>query len=394
MKRIIFVSLLIIFQLSAAYCQISISDVLQMVEENNKELQANIQLAQSQKLEDKTENNLQDPSVSYAHQYGNKDGLGIQGELVASQSFDFPTLYGQRNKLSKTKAESYDLQHAELRQQLLLNAKEICLDLIWLNQQKKLLTERLDNAERLSKLYARRLEAGDANILETNKIDLELLNVRTEARRNNADIVQKQKELASLNGGIPVDFVQTAYDYQDGLISLDELYAETLAGNPQLLALRSEQAVAKQTISVNKSRWLPELEVGYRLNTAAGGERFNGFIVGMSIPLFSNKHQVKKAKAASLYSELKYEDASTKVENELLQLYNQSVILKESLDEYSRLLKEQNNMSLLNKALEAGQISMIEYFVEVSSLYDSMTNFMQIENDYQKVTARLLRHRL
>lgn len=393
MKRIIIIALLFNCQLSTVNCQLSIGNVLQTIENNNKELQADIQLIQSQKLEDKAENNLQDPSVSYAHQYGNRGELGIQGELVASQSFDFPTLYGQRNKLSKTKAESYDWQHADLRQQVLLNAKEICLDLIRLNQQKKLLDERLDNAERLSGLYARRLETGDANILETNKINLELLNVRTEARRNKADIVQKQKELAALNGGIPLDFTQTAYEHQE-LPLLNDLYAETLTRNPQLLALRSDQAVAKQSVSVNKSQWLPELEVGYRLNTAAGGERFNGFIVGMSIPLFSNKHQVKKAKAASLYSELKYDDASGKIENELFQLYNQSVTLKESMDEYSRLLKEQNNISLLNKALEAGQISMIEYFVEVSSLYDSMTNFMQIENDYQKAVAQLLKHRL
>ena len=393
MKRIIIIALLFNCQLSTVNCQLSIGNVLQTIENNNKELQADIQLIQSQKLEDKAENNLQDPSVSYVRQYGNRGELGIQGELVASQSFDFPTLYGQRNKLSKTKAESYDWQHADLRQQVLLNAKEICLDLIRLNQQKKLLDERLDNAERLSGLYARRLETGDANILETNKINLELLNVRTEARRNEADIVQKQKELAALNGGIPLDFTQTAYEHQE-LPLLNDLYAETLTRNPQLLALRSDQAVAKQSVSVNKSQWLPELEVGYRLNTAAGGERFNGFIVGMSIPLFSNKHQVKKAKAASLYSELKYDDASGKIENELFQLYNQSVTLKESMDEYSRLLKEQNNISLLNKALEAGQISMIEYFVEVSSLYDSMTNFMQIENDYQKAVAQLLKHRL
>ena len=45
----------------------SINDVLHQIEANNKELQANAQLISSQKLENKTENNLPDPTLSYAH---------------------------------------------------------------------------------------------------------------------------------------------------------------------------------------------------------------------------------------------------------------------------------------------------------------------------------------
>ncbi|MDL2266196.1 TolC family protein [Parabacteroides sp. OttesenSCG-928-G07] len=372
----------------------SIQQVLQLIEANSKELQANNQLMTSQKLEAKAENNLPDPSVNYSHQYGNKSGMGFEGELEATQSFDFPTVYYQRNKLSKIKAENLDQQQAELRQQVLLNAKEICLDLILLKQQNQLLNDRLTNAERLSESYARRLETGDANILETNKIDLELLNVKTEVRRNNAAILQKQKELTALNGGEEINFTQSSYIDREEVPSFDELISEVQTYDPQLLVLKSEQSAAERNISVNKSQWLPELELGYRLNTATGGERFNGFIVGMSIPLFSNRHNVNKAKAEKLYSSLKYEDTYTKVENDLYQLYNQSMSLKESMNEYDKLLKNQNNISLLNRALEAGQISIIEYFVEVTSLYDSMENFMQVESDYQKAIAQLLKHRL
>ena len=41
--------------------QTSIEDVLRSVEANNKDLQANSQLVQSQKLEAKLDNNLPDP---------------------------------------------------------------------------------------------------------------------------------------------------------------------------------------------------------------------------------------------------------------------------------------------------------------------------------------------
>ena len=393
MKQFIVITLLASAALSVNG-QNSIDAVLRSIEANNKELQANNQLTVSKKLEAKLDNNLPDPSVSYVHQYGNREGMGIQGELVASQSFDFPSVYVQKNKLAKSKAASFDRQGAEFRQQILLQAKEICLDLVLLNQQRALLDQRRQNAEQLAELYAMRLETGDANILETNKIDLELLNAKTEARMNESARIAKLQELATLNGGIAIDFTDTTYMSDGDILSFEELCAEAVTSNPQLFTLKSEQVAARRQLSVNKSKSLPSFELGYRMNTATGGERFNGFLVGISIPLFSNRNNVKQAKAQALYTDLQLESTTTTVESELHQLYNQSVALKTSMDEYNTVLKSQNSLALLNKAIQTGQISMIEYFVDVTTFYQSMQNYMQLQNEYQKVMAQLYKYKL
>ena len=393
MKQFIVITLLASAALSVNG-QNSIDAVLRSIEANNKELQANNQLTVSKKLEAKLDNNLPDPSVSYVHQYGNREGMGIQGELVASQSFDFPSVYVQKNKLAKSKAASFDRQGAEFRQQILLQAKEICLDLVLLTQQRALLDQRRQNAEQLAELYAMRLETGDANILETNKIDLELLNAKTEVRMNESARIAKLQELATLNGGIAIDFTDTTYMSDGDILSFEELCAEAVTFNPQLLTLKSEQVAARRQLSVNKSKSLPSFELGYRMNTATGGERFNGFLVGISIPLFSNRNNVKQAKAQALYTDLQLESTTTTVESELHQLYNQSVALKTSMDEYNTVLKSQNSLALLNKAIQTGQISMIEYFVDVTTFYQSMQNYMQLQNEYQKVMAQLYKYKL
>ncbi len=80
-----------------------------------------------------------------------------------------------------------------------------------LRQQKHILEERLRNAEELAKMYAKRLQTGDANALETNKINLELLNGRTEASLNETALRNKQQELNTLNGNIPVVFEENQY---------------------------------------------------------------------------------------------------------------------------------------------------------------------------------------
>ena len=144
------------------------------------------------------------------------------------------------------------------RQQILLQVKEVCLDLVLLNQQKNLLDTRLRNAEQLSAFYATRLEKGNANILETNKIDLELLNARTEARMNETSRIAKLQELATLNGGIAIEFTDTVYALPDkDVLSFDELRTEAMQSDPQLQTLRSDQTTALRQVSVNKAKGLP-----------------------------------------------------------------------------------------------------------------------------------------
>lgn len=157
--------------------QTSIEDVLRSVEANNKDLQANSQLVQSQKLEAKLDNNLPDPSVSYSHFWGNKEGMGFTGEFVASQSFDFPSVYVRKHKLDEGESAGWIVKGGFSSANLVAGERG-CLDLVLFEPAEEPIGYRLRNAEQLSAFYATRLEKGDANILETNKIDLELLNAR------------------------------------------------------------------------------------------------------------------------------------------------------------------------------------------------------------------------
>lgn len=373
--------------------QNSIEQVLKNIETNNKELQANGQLINSQKLEAKTDNNLPDPTLSYAHLWGSKDKNETIGELVVSQSFDFPSLYATRNKLNRLKAGAYDSQAEVFRQDKLLQAKELCLDIIMLRQQKQILEERLRNAEELSKMYAKRLQTGDANALETNKINLELLNVKTEASLNETALRNKLQELNTLNGNTPVVFEESQYPVIPLPSDYQMLKSEVISADRTLLALNNESLAARKQITVNKSQWLPKLELGYRRNTESGIP-FNGVVVGFSFPLFENRNKVKIAKAQALNIDLQKDNATLQVESELAQLYREAKALHTSMEEYRKTFQSQQDLALLKQALTGGQISMIEYFVEVSVLYQSHQNYLQLENQYQKAMARIYKSKL
>ena len=394
MKQIITIgAALLLLNAGSAQAQNSIEQVLRNIETNNKELQANAQLISSQKLENKAENNLPDPTLSYAHLWDSKNSDETVGEMVVSQSFDFPTLYVTRGKMNRLKTGALDAQAATMRQQILLQAKEVCLDIIMLQQQQELLNARLKNAEELAAMYAQRLSNGDANALETNKINLELLNVRTESRMNSTALNNKIN--LSENPAIPTAQALGLTDYPIVPLPADfyQVCNEQLAADPSLQSFDNESAAARKFISASKQGWLPKLELGYRRNTESG-HPLNGVVVGFSFPLFANKGKVKIAKAQAMNIDFQKDNAKVKASSELWQLYEEARNLNVSMQEYKETFQDQQDLTLLKQALAGGQISMIEYFVEVSVVYQSKTNLLQLENQYQKAMARIYKNEL
>lgn len=401
-KRIIIVSIAF-FAVAGMCAQTSgIESILREIEKNNKELQADRQFTLSQKLENKSGNNLSDPALSYSHLWDSDNSNNTVGELIISQSFDFPTLYTSRNRVNHLKANALDARTNATRQQILLQAKEICLDIILLQRQQQLLNQRLKNAEELAVLYSKRLDTGDANILETNKINLELLNVRTEVRMNRTTLESKMKTLLLLNGSQPLTIgslpaievlKQTDYPILPIPANFQQVCNELLNADPNIQSYGNESAAAHKQIAVSKQGWLPKLELGYRRNTE-NGHPLNGVLVGFSLPIFQNRNKVRIAKARAAQMDFQKENIFLRTQADLWQLYEEAQNLYASIDEYRQTLSRQQDLSLLKQALAGGQISMIEYFVEIAVVYQSQDNLLQLENQYQKAMAKIYKSKL
>ena len=114
----------------------------------------------------------------------------------------------------------------------------------------------------------------------------------------------------------------------------------------------------------------------------------------MSIPMFENKNKVKAARAQSYYSDTQLQSAKLNNIAQLKQLYQQAQTLQASATSLENLLQNQNTIDLLNKALDAGQISVIEYFTEVNTFYQNRETLLQLQKDYRTVTAQIFRYEL
>ena len=374
--------------------QSSIDQVLRNIETNNKSLQANTKMTDAQKLEAQTGKFLANPSVEWEQMWGNRNNPGSEYTLTVKQSLDFPTTYSNKNKLANLKANTIGFQSAAYRQQLLLNAKQTCIEIIYLRKQKSLLDERLANAETMFALYKKRFESGDANQLELNKIQLELLNAQNQSRLNKAALTAAEEQLRNLNGGNPITFDATDYPTGEELINFDQLQAAFMEADPNLKSLTGDQEIANREVKLSRSLTLPKFDVGYKRNAAKDHVASNGFMVGVSIPLFENKNTVKKAKAQAEFATASLEDNRLNLKTNLQQLYQQAEALQISRADYAKVLEQQRNIELLNKALNAGQLSVIDYFTELTTIYDSHQSYLDVEKEYHSILAQLYQYKL
>ena len=329
----------------------TIEDVLRSIERNNKSLQAQQQTTDAAKMEIQNRNNLEDPSVEYSPFFARGvDGMA-SSELVVTQGFDFPSLYAARRRSGKLQQETLERQQQAVRREILLAAKNLCLDLIRLNQENALLAQRKKNADELLVLFEERLAKGDANVLDVNKIKMERMSVQTEVAQNNAAHRAAVQQLLAMNGNLPIEFSENVYPAVEPIRDYNALYDEIMASDADLLAADAAARAANKELTVNRQSWLPKLEVGYRRNTSVG-EKSNGFLVGGSLPIFSNRRKTKIARAQAISAQLQLDDARLQAEAQVQSQYNEMQQLREAMEAYDVVLMHKTLRLLDDAALD------------------------------------------
>lgn len=368
----------------------TIDEVVKQIALNNRSLQAITQSTIAEKAATRSENNLNDPTVEYSYLWGKEAQAGNVSELVASQTFNFPTLYTSRAQLGKARRLASDRKEELLRQNILLQAREKCIDLVSLRLQYGQTQSRLRDAEQLLILFRQRLERGDANLIEVNRVRAELLNLQTEATLEHSRITSLETELIALNGGQTIRLTQEQLTLTPLPASLQKLQEEVLPQRKEWLTAEAEKNIAQRLLSTTRQGWLPELTVGYRRNTE-GAFQFNGVMMGVSLPLFANRSKTRTAKASALAASFNLEESRIVLSSELKRLYDEALALRKQIDAYTTEFTESNDLSLLRKALEGGEIGMAEYFSNTSLLTQSRSNCFRLAAEYEKKIGQIYR---
>ena len=382
-----------IFIVSNIKAQNSVDNILSEIAKNNKSLIANQQYWEAKKLQYKTGLTLYNPSVEYEFLKGTPIGEGNQTDFLVLQSFDFPTTYIKKKQVADLQIVQVDFHLTAYRQDILLKAKQYCIDFIYFNKKQAELKKRLQNAEKLYNDYQKKLDKGDASSLDVNKAKLQLLNLQNDFRLNTSHIYQLNQKLTELNGGTTITFTDTVYSLIPSIPDFQTLESTIEANDPVLKSFQQQKEIRLKQVQLSKALTLPKMESGYR-SQAILGQKYQGVHFGITIPMWENKNTVKLQKAEVLFSKLQVEQHKNQHYHEIQQLYEKYQNLKTTLEEYQQLITILNNTELLDKALKLGEISSIQYFMEISYFYNSYDKYLQLEKEYHQVIAELYKYQL
>ena len=368
--------------------QNEVETVLREIETNSTTLIALREQMEAQKLNNRTGIYLPNPEVEFNYLWGSPSPIGNRTDINITQSLDFPTAYGHRSRISKLENANADIMYKSERINLLLRAKQICVELAYYNALAKEYTERLTNAGRIAETYRTRFDKGDANILENNKAQLNLTAVGNEMDRIEIERASLLSELRALNGGVEIAFTTTNIVSEPLPANFDDWYTITEAKSPVLQYVKGQIEIGQQQVSLNKALGLPKFIAGY-MNEKVVGEKFQGVTIGVSVPLWENKNKVKQAQAQVRATEIALEDNKIQFYGRLQNLYKRSSGLQANALKYREALSAYNNEVLLKKALDSGEISLLNYLLEIEYYYDAMNKVLEAERDFGLSMAEL-----
>lgn len=371
--------------------QVSINEALRQIDTNSPTIKALQAQAQFSKAEARIDLLPQNPTVE-GGRFPAVEGAGMKYAWGVSQSFEFPTVYAKRSQLAKTIDSFAEASYNAARQQVLLDAKQTLLETI---HTKRLLAEyrrREAFARNMLLVIQKKVDGGQATAMDLNNARLRVAEARQNVRQYEAKANIMAQRISVLNGGVPLTLNDTV------LVAVAPAERSTLLGSftqsdSRFAAIEKMVVVAEGNKSLVSHQGLPELNIGYQ-SEQSDAEHFRGFKAGLSIPLWGNSGKRRAAAVQVNAARVEGESQRRLLELEFDELYLETISTKSQLDELRQALVGFSNLALLQRALEVGQVSVIDFFNEVTFLYGITDRVMELELEYAKLYAELHRFEL
>jgi cobalt-zinc-cadmium resistance protein CzcA len=332
------------------------------------------------------------PHTQVGAEYGNINSANNDTRFFISQSFALPVVYRrQRNwyvASEKSAAARVSMEQRELDKKV----RTAFFSLVDLLERRRLL-ERLDSIySHFLEAAALRLKTGEANVLEKNSAEAQVLQLRLQRQEVDADILREQQQLQWL-----LNTTDTLLpDYQE--LWFREALAPDSSWLPQHPALQYQQEqvnVADARVEMERSALSPEFSIGYSNQSIIGyqstngvdekyydaGDRFGIYQLSVGLPLFTraSKARVRAMKVQSEIARLDMISTSRQLTTQWLQLTEDYKKFLRQISYYEQTGLQQAALMIANAnlAFEKGAINYVEWTLLMSNAANIELGYLQ-----------------
>lgn len=363
---------------------------------NNSGIKAVAYEVEYQKQLKKTSFDLPKTNVSLL--YGQYNSYSKNdNNITVSQAIPFTAL-GSQGALNRALVASTELKKTATENELVYQVKQVYHQLAFAQARHDLLLQQDSIYEGFLKSASLRYKTGESNLLEQTTAETQRNEVKNQLRQNEATLMVLRTQLKTLlNTEELPDISESALREVEFNESPD---TTALAANPSLAYMRQQVEVAQSQKKVEAAKFAPDLLVGFftqtligAINTengaiATGSDRFTGFQVGVSIPLWFVPHQgrVKAAEFNRQATQSNYQYYQTTLKGQLQQAAQRYVQNKNSLTYYRTSALPNADLILKQSAIafRNGEIGYVEYFLGLRNALTIKEGYLQTLNDYNQ----------
>ena len=349
------------------------------------------------------------PKTEFGLEYGQTNSaVDNDTRFSVSQTFAFPTLYGNQNKLSKAKIEMSELNQEVIKNELIAQVKSGYYELWYLKSKQKVLQQQDSIYERFQYAANLRFKTGESNALEQATANAELADLQIALKDNASVIKAHQLQLQNLiNSDSPVDINVGSLEIKTSMFSEISIDTSAVSKNPLVSFYKAKVNVADKERSVESAKMLPDITLGYfnqsfigNGETANGApevfdsdDRFTGVQLGLSIPIFFKSHsaKIKAAKIHKMENESKLEAVTNYTQTQLQTLLETLKKDQQNLEFYRLNALPQAELLLKNsqRGFQEGEIEYVEYVQGLNRALTIQTKYLAFVNQYNQSLIKI-----
>jgi cobalt-zinc-cadmium resistance protein CzcA len=343
------------------------------------------------------------PRTEITMQQDAADG-GSQGNSIGFvQPFALPIVYKNQANL--------------LQQQNLLAQRERSIVLFDITRQVRLAYinfqfsyERIRSLNSLDSIYRKfkeraelRQQVGETSNLEKYAAQNKFYEIQLLIKQAKIDVRTNELRLQQL-----LNTKETLQPVDTTLIKipLDFTFDTTLSSHPQTAFYQQQLAVANAELQLEKSKRLPDFNVGYfhqflikgfdpaKINREyTPNTRIGGFQIGTTIPLFfgAQRARINAAKINTTLVQAQAQAAKSGLQTQYLTQYNEYLKQKEGLDYYETIgLKQADKIIRISQiSYKLGEIGYMEYIQNLTMAFDTKLKYLEALNLYNQAIIEL-----
>lgn len=349
-------------------------------------LQQSVQMKKSQLAIEKSKTELGKAidlgPTSISYQDVGVSMTAAEKEWSINQSLGSVLTHIQKRSLAKQTNKLANTLNDISKREVVRKARSLYQQWSYLYGVLSLMKEQQENTNSIKQISEKLYDSGEIGGVENDLTSLQSLGVQSQKNEVYKNFIQTENDLKQL---LQIDFdiqpVDKLPEMKEFLVVNDSLSTDFMK------SLEQQNKVASANVKVAKSVYFPELTAGI-INRQTGNENgYNGFSIGLNLPLsfWSNKAKIKEQKI--IQEEIAYENNNKAmvIKNNFKSLQEQLVYLKgELLSVRSTATKAQNFINKLQIAYKVGEIDAYQYNQSFNAYFQVMQNYLSLVNNFNQ----------